>query len=816
MENLWLDLRFVLRSLVRNPGFTVVAVLTLGLGLGATSAILTVINGVLLSALPYEDADRLVEIESTLHQEAQVETAQVSYADYLDFQARNKVFAEVAVYALQTFNLVAEGGPEVIRGELASASYFHLLGVQPVVGRGFLPEEDEVPGERPVVVVSHDLWQRRFGQDPALIGSHLQLSGLSYEVVGVMPRGFRGLTDRAEIWVPMMMTAKVLTPGHLRSRGYRVVSAAGRLRPGVSVEQAQAEMDLIARDLRQENPWHNKDIGVQLTPLREAWFGNLRAALWTILGAAGFVLLSACAGVSNLLLVRATARQREMATRAALGASRGRLIRQVLTESAVLTVLGCAVGLLLARWSTGLLVAASAVDFKSFVRVAIDPGVIGIMALVALLSTVVCGLVPAWLSARVELAASLKEGTKSSASTGLQRLQAGLVIAEVAMALVLLIGAGLMSRGFQRYRGLDLGFRGADLLTLRLDVREERFRGWPTLDFWTLARRVIDRVGALPGVEAVVLEGPGLPTDDWSVGFFEVEQSPDRLVEDVVFQYHHVTPGYFSSLGIPLLRGRTFTDGDKYETPFVVVVSQSLASRFWPDGKAIGRRLKEVSNSPWLEIVGVVADVRHAGLRREGAPGQDIYVPLLQFPPRAPATFNLLVQSAGADPSNLAPAVREALRTIDPNLPPYDVRTIAQRLDEQAARDRFLVLLMNLFALLALSLAMIGIYGVIAYIARQREREIGIRMALGAARRDVVRLVVGTGMRMALVGVALGVVAALILGRLLASFFYGLSATDPLVLAGAALLLVAVVALASYLPARRAAKLEPSRVLRLD
>jgi len=827
MESLWTELRFSFRTLGRNLGFTVVAVVTLGLGLGATSSILAVINAVLLSALPFDDPDRIALIHGTLRQEGGVEELPVSYRDFVDFQERTEVFEEMAIYSRQTFNLVAGGEAEVVVGELASAGYFDLLGVGPVRGRVYTPEEDSVPGAHPLAVVSHDLWQRRFGEDPGLIGSTLTLSGNSYQVLGVMPPGFRGLTDEADVWVPMMMTQKVLGGHYLELRGFRVFSAAGRLAPGVSLEGAQAALERLARDLERQYPVLNENHGVRLEPLREAWFGELRPALLTILGAAGFVLLIACAGVACLLLVRATARQREMAIRSAMGASRGQLVRQLLTESAVLALLGGALGLLLAHWSTGLLVAASGVDFKTFVHVAVDPLVVAAMVLLALVSAGVAGLVPAWISSRVDLATTLKEGSKGSAGAGRHRLQAALVVAEVALALVLLVGAGLMARGFQKHRDADLGFR-TGVLTLRLDVREERFRGWPVLDFFALARQMVERVGLAPGVRSVVLEGPGLPTDRWSIGYFNVEQSPDRLVEDVVFLYHHVTPGYFELLDVPLLEGRTFTFDDKHnldkhnpETPFAVVVSESLARRFWPGGSALGKRIKETSNSPWLEIVGVVADVEHAGLRKESAPGHHIYLPLLQFPPREPATFNLLVRPEGGDPASLEPLLREEVRKVDPGLPPYDVKTIERRLDDQAASDRFLVLLMALFALLALTLATTGIYGVIAYLARQREREIGIRMALGARRRDVLRLVVGQGVRMALAGVAVGVVATVVVIRLVRSFLYdvrvyGVQTIDPLVLAGTALLLLAVVALASYVPARRSARIEPSRVLRIE
>ena len=815
MENVWRDLRFGLRTLVRHPGFTAVAVLTLALGVGATTAVWIVVQAVLLSALPYPEPDRLVLLAGTLTEGSEVDEVPSSYRDFLDWREASESFEALAVYSEpRSFNLLAGGRPEHLLGEMVSAEYFRLLELKAAAGR-LIVEDDDVAGAPPVALVSYGLWRRLAGRDRSFVGSSLLLNGQRFEVVGVLPPGFQGLTDKAEIWLPVASAASVISPDYLKRRGIRWLAAAGRLRPGVSIEQAQAEMDGVTAELAQQNPRANLGIGVRLKPVREAWFGNLRFALLTLLGGALFVLLIACTNVAGLLLARAAVRQREISLRAVLGAHRRRLIRQLLSESAILALAGGVLGLLFAHWSTGLLVAASAVDFRSFIELGVGLPVIAVILAVSLLCALGFGLAPAWLASEVDLGTALQEGGRGSAGPGRGRFLGSLVAAEVALALVLLLGAGLMIRGFQRLRSTDLGFRTENLLTLRIDLKGERYADDGIVR--QLARQLLERLPHVPGVGAVALAGPGIPTDDWHGYDYVLEsRGAPATQQPVVLPYHHVSPGYFATLGIPMLRGRDFLPGEDERSTGAAIVSEAVAQRFWPGQNPIGQRLKPADMTPWLTVVGVVADIRHQGLGSEERPAPDVYLALLQSPPRTPPTLNFLVRQTGASAPGLVPALRREVRAIAPDLAVYDAATMEQRLDRQTARDRFLVLTMSLFALLALVLAAVGIYGVVSFAVAQRRREIGIRMALGALRRDVLRLMVRRGAVLALLGLAVGVPAALALARVLARFLHGVSAADPLVLAATCLVLLGVALAASFIPAWRVTRIEAVEVLRAE
>jgi len=817
MDVLWRDVRIGLRQLGRSRGFTLATIFALTLGIGATSAMVTVTEGVLLQTLPYDEPDRIVLLTGTLDQGADQEDAPISYPDFADWRERAESFESLAAFTTEpfSFNLLGEQDAERVSVEFVSAAYFPLLGMEPAVGRFFTPEEDRELLAHPVVVLSHSFWSRRFGADPGVIGRTLDLSHKSYQVVGVAEEGFDGLTDDAEIFFPVMMPPG---PDYIKLRRFRWLSAVGRLAPGVSPRQAESEMAALTAGLEAEHPEENEGIGVRLEVLKEAWFGKLRYGLFFLLGGASILLVIACINVANLLLVRAVERQRTIAIRTALGADRWRLVRQLLTESALLALIGCALGLALASWATRLLVVASRVDFKSFTEIAVDPFVVAVSVAVALACGLVFGLVPVWVTLKSDLSKTLQqEGRSPGREAGRQRFQGAVVVAQVALTLVLLVASGLMARAYGRLMDQDLGFEPENLLTLRLDLKGDKYaRDEPVFQ---LVRGALEQIGAQPGVRSVAMVGPNIPTDDWAGGYSTIEEyvspSPDGTI---LVLLHSVSPGYFSTLGVPITDGRALGFEDTREAPFAVVVSREMAERYWPGESPVGKRLKfgsRAAERPWFTVVGVADHVEHSGLLGRERPGPDLYLSLLQFPVRLPNVLNVLVRPEdGYKASALVPGVRAALDRIAPDFPAYDVATMEERLLEQSAQGRFQVLLIGLFTLIALVLSAIGIYGVIAYGVTQRTREIGVRMALGAERRDLIRLVVGRGALLAGAGLLFGLAVSLLFGRLLSSLLYGASATDPLILAGASAFLLAVALSASYFPARRAARLDPAVSLR--
>jgi predicted permease len=816
MSDLWQDIRYGTRRLTHAPGFTAAAVLTLALGIGATSSIFTLVRAVLLDALPYEDPERLVMVRGLMTRE-EAEDWPISWLDMEDLGAQQKVFKGVAAVGDDiAFNLDSAGELEHVPGEMVSAGYFDLLGVKPVAGRTFRAEEDRPPGEARVAVLGHDLWQRRFGGTPAAVGRTLRLNEEAYTIVGVMPPGFRGLTDEAEIWLPAAVAQTTLGKHYVEMRRFRWLFGVARLAPEVSVEQAQKELDGIFTSLAKEYPDSNEHFSLRLTPLSEAWFGDLRSPLLALLGAAGFVLLIACTNVANLLLARAVTRQKEMSVRAALGAGRGRLIRQLLAESVVLSIFGSVLGLFFASWATGFLTGSGAIQLKSFVNAQVDPTVAAITVVVALACGVFFGLAPALLGTRINLQSGLKAGERSSAGSGRRRFQALLVISEVGLALALLAGAGLMIKGFGRFVETDLGWKPQGVLTLRMDLTGERYKDSDV--YRAFVRQLYEKLSAVSGIESVALEGPGIPTGEWHSASYSLENRPEDQ-EPVSLLRHHVTPGYFKTLGIPLVAGRDFTSQDAYQTaPPAMMVSESMAKRFWPGESAVGKRIKPGpfdGPSPWFTIVGVVADVNHRGLGGEEQSDPDVYSAIFQSPARSPSLLSILVRTDGP-PTSFVPQVRQAVRETAPSLTVFDVRTLEDRLDEQTARGRSLVLLMTVFAAIALLLAIIGIYGLLSYMVTQRRREIGIRMALGADRGGVVGMVVRGALVMILAGLTLGFVAVLLLNRFLISLLYGLSPSDPATLAATAVLLLGVALIASIVPALQASRISPVTTLRSE
>ena len=815
MQTLWQDLRYGARMLMKNPGFTLVAVITLALGVGANTAIFTVINAALLRPLPYEDAERLVVVATTMRRDT-VEVRSVSYPDFVDWRDQNTVFEWIAARTSTSFTLTGGAEPERVNGELVSADYFPLLRARAAMGRTFLPEEDRTPDTHRVALVGYGLWQRRFGGGSALLGQTIQLNDGDYTVVGVMPKGFRGVSDDAEIWLPMMMISSVRNAGTLQRREQRWHSTVARLKSGVTLAQAQAEMDAIMRPLEQVYPNSNRNRGARVTPLNEQFFGGLQLTLWILLGAVGCVLLVACANVANLQLQRAAGRASEMAVRLALGATARRLIRQLLTESLLLAAVGGSLGILIALWSVDFLVKLSPVTFPNFVKFTIDARVLGFSLLISVLTGALAGLAPALQAARPALNEALKAGGRNaSGGLGSNRLLSSIVVSEIALALALLIGAGLMIRSLQRLQAVDPGFNVERLLTMRVSLPLQRY---PRERIIAFSQQLRERLQALPGAQSVALASDLPLTGSTSAGPIELEGRHEAPAGGEFRMYRHrVTPGFFSTLGIPLIKGRDFTVDDHAQAPGVAIISEAMARRYWPNEDPIGKRLREDNRgatnlSPWVSIVGVVGEVKYRGLPQNPNADPDVYFPLSQSP-----VGNLfLAARSGVDPNSLVAAVRGVLQKLDPNLPAYEVTTMAEQVTNQTTQSRFSAWLLGVFGVLALALAAIGIYSVMAYAVEQRSREIGVRVALGARAGDVLKMVIGQGMRLALAGVALGMGAALALTQLMKRLLFGVGAADPLTYGAIALLLTLVALLACYVPARRATRVDPLVAIRCE
>jgi predicted permease len=811
VADLWQDLRYGARILLKNPGFSAVIVLTLALGIGANTAIFTVVNALLLRPLPYPEAEQLVIVATTMRRE-RVEVRSTSYPDFVSWRDQNTVFEQIAALSSPSFSLLGGDEPERVNGELVSANYFSLLGVSAARGRAFLPDEDRTPDARRVALVGYGLWQRRYGASPSLVGQTIQLSDGNYTVVGIMPEGFRGISDQAELWLPMMMISAARTPSDLQIRDQRWLWTVARLKPGVSFRHAQAEMDTIARRLEQAYPDTNANRGALVTPLHEQLFGDMQLMLWILLGAVGCVLLVACANVANLLLQRAATRRKETAIRLALGATRGRLMRQLLTESLLLALSGGALGVLVALVTADFLVALSPITFPSFVKLTLDAQVLGFSLAISVLTGVLFGLAPALQAARPVLNEILKEsGRGSSGGLGRSRLLGSLVVSEIALALVLLVGAGLMIRSLQRLQAVDPGFDSGRLLTMRFSPPAQKYPG-PQVGIFSQQLR--ERLQTLPGVQAVAISSDLPLSGNTSAGPIELEGQSILPTEGEIRMYRHrVTPQFFSTLGIPLVKGRDFTDADHTQAPGVVIISEALARRYWPGEDPIGKRLREAGReNPWFSIVGIVADVKYRGLPQNPNADPDVYFPLQQRPTN---NLSLAVRSE-SDPTSLTAAIRGELQKLDPNLPVYNVTTMAQQVVRQTTQPRFSAWLLGIFGALALLLSAVGIYSVMAYAVEQRTHEVGIRLALGARAGDVLKLVIRQGMRLTLLGVALGLSAALVLTRLMKGLLFGVAAADPPTYAGIALLLTAVALLACWIPARRATKVDPLVALRCE
>ncbi|HEU4597689.1 MAG TPA: ABC transporter permease [Pyrinomonadaceae bacterium] len=804
VEDLRQDLAYGARTLFKKPGFTLVAVCTLALGIGANTAIFSIVNGVLLRPLPYPEPERL---ERVTQQNSSMNRFGISVADFQAIEKEYKLAEGVAAFTPRAVTLTGGERPEQVRATFVTAGFFETLGVVPVRGRAFLPGEDR-PGAEQVVVVGEGFWRRHLAARPEALGRRLTLDGVGYTVVGIMPPDFispEGTTP--DLW-PILQ----LQPP--QRRGPFTLRVIARRGAGVSEQQGQEELKKVARELYPQwaHTFTDANATYVSTPLKQALVGDIGTTLLVLLGAVGCVLLLASVNVANLLLARATTRQRELAIRAALGAGRFRLLRQLFTESVLLAVLGGAAGLLLAVWGVDVLLALSPESIPRLDQVRIDGRVLGFAALGTLLSCLVFGLAPALYSVSPDLDGPLKGGGRGGSEVpGRRRLREVLVVFEFALALPLLVGAGLMLGSFMRLQRVEPGFDSSQLLTMRVPLPAQKYP--QTEQAVGFNEELVRKVQALPGVQTASVSS-NLPLDNFiDSNNFDLESRPTPPGKSQeVAENMAVGPDYFRALGIPLLKGRYLNEQDDAEAPRVMVISKTMSERYFPEGNAVGMRLKTggCTECEWTTIVGVVGDVKDRGLGAEVAPA--MYVPFAQEPLNV-RMMNLVLRAEG-DPASLISSVRREVNALDPDLALADIKTMEQLKSESLGRSRYRGVLSGIFAAVALALAAVGIYGVIAYAVNQRTREIGIRIALGARRRDIFRLVVGRGLLLSLTGVAFGVAASLVLTRFLSSLLYGVSSTDPATFASVALLLIAVALLACSIPARHATRVDPLNALR--
>jgi predicted permease len=798
--------------LAKSPGFTVTAILTLALGIGANTALFSVVNGVLLNPLPFPQPDQLVAIYAKT---AIVSEGSISYPNFEDWHKDASSFSSFAAFRSENYNLTGAGTPERLHAHQISAEFFAMLGVKPILGRDFRPEEDQA-GASPVALISDGLWKSKFGSSPDVLGKTLALNGKPHTIVGVFI-GHEPIFSPTDVYVPL---GQWNDPSFRDRRFSMGLNAIGRLKPGVSIQQAGADMDSIAQNLAAAYPDADKSMGIALVPLKQDTVGDVQGILLVLLGAVGFVLLIACANVANLLLARSTGRAREFAIRAALGASATRVIRQLLTESVLLALGGAAIGLLLAKWGTQAMIAAMPDTLPRAEEIAIDPRVLWFTLGVAVLTGIVFGLVPALKALQTDLHDTLKESGRGSSGTR-HRTQRTFVAFEMAMALVLLIGAGLMLRSLGALWSINPGFNPHNVLAFSLSLTSTDATTGDQLR--AKYRASVDSITAIPGVEAASMLGGSLPMSGDSELPFWIEGQPKPATQQDMPSalFYLVTPGYQSAMGIPLERGRFFTAQDDQHAPIVALIDASFARKYFPNQDPIGKHVNMSLIDLQPEIIGVMGHVEHWGLGNTAH--QDlqaqIYLPVWQVPDRFwPLLANgadYVVRTAAA-PMGSVNAVRAAAEKFDPTAVVYGARPMEEIVADSIATKRFSMILLSVFAALALLLSAVGIYGVVSYLVGQRLREIGLRMALGAQRADVLRMVLGEGAKMALIGVGCGLAGALLLTRFIRQLLYGVSATDPITFIGVAAVLTVVALAACYFPARRAMRVDPIVALRYE
>jgi putative ABC transport system permease protein len=813
MEIFWQDIRYGVRMLLKAPSISIVATIALALGIGANTAIFSVVNSVLLRPLPFANSEQLMNIWETDSVRGTVRGS-ASYPNFADWREQNHVFEHLSTYHNSDFIMTGRGESSRLQGAVVNADLFPLLGVTPVIGRGFLPAEDN-PGEAGrVVLLSQSLFQKRFNSDPNIVNQSMVLDGKNYTIVGVMPGAFQFpvQNDPVELWTTVAVDREGKEP-ITEERGAHYMQVIARLKPGVSKEQAQAEMTAIGSRLEQQYPDKNLHRNIRVQPTLEALVGDVRPALLILLGAVGFVLLIACANVANLLLARAMSRHKEMAIRSALGASRMRVVRQLLTESVLLSLAGGLLGLVLAVWWSDLLVALGKENIPRAMQVGLDWRVLGFTLLVSVLTGIIFGLVPAMHSSKTELTESLKEGGRSGAEGARRnRIRGVLVVGELAIAVVLLVGAGLLIQSLWRLRQVNPGFESQNLLTFVVGIPEVRY---PTNKQAQFYRDLIERIEKLPGVRSTssIIPLP-LSGDDFSISF-ETEGRPLARGDLPSADFFDVQVGYFKTLGVSILKGRDFNERDNKQGPPVVIVNQAFARKFFPNEDAVGKRIKpgistDTDKPTMREIIGVVSDIRNRNLSSDLRPGY--YVPAAQVPF---SQMTLVVRTTN-DPHSVITAVQNEVHAMDSELPIFNVKTMDEYISATVAGPRFNATLLVIFAGVALILTIVGLYGVMSYSVAQRTNEIGIRMALGAQTSDVLRLIVSQGFKLVLIGLGIGLIGAFALTRVIASLLFGVTTKDPLTFAAVAALLALVALLACYIPARRATRLDPLHALRYE
>ena len=811
MDSLIKDIRYGVRGLLKHPGFTAIVVITLALGIGASTAIFSVVDNVLLRRLPYRNAERIVAIEE-LNREGT--RGQVTSANFLDWRAQNTVFEHLAAIKTTTSNLALSDHAERIDLAQTNANFFDVFGVTPQYGRLFIPQ-DEQAGHESVVIVSDTLWHRRFGSDPSLVGKPITLDGRNYTVIGIAPPGFQ-YPDKTELWVPplKLVPELYLNQDVTQTRGMGYLAAIALLKPGVSLPQAAAEMETITARLRQQYPNTNNRRFNRVVSLHEHLIGDTNKVLWLLLGAVTFVLLIGCANVANLLLASGAARQKEMAIRTALGASRWRVMRQLFTESTILALTGGAVGVLIAIWGLAAITKLLPVDFPRLNEIHLDLRILGFTFAASVLTGILFGLAPALQISRADVQESIREtGRGTSGSRRQNRFRQALIVAEVALSVVLLAGAGLLFRSFLRLQSVNTGFVSEQVLTARLTPSGTNYNN--PADYNKFYSEVLEKLGAIPGVQDAGFINT-LPLDKGPTTGFRVEgrpiQTPDKWPS---VNYRGVTPNYFRAMGIPVVQGRAYTDRDDANAPLVMIINQQTAHDIFPDENPIGKRITfgntDQNQQPvWFEIVGVVANVRSLELREESQP--EIYFSTLQdyWP-----AMSLVVRST-VEPSSLAGSVREVVNEVDKSVPVSQLKTMDRVVSESITQPRFNLFLLALFSTVAMLLSAAGIYGVTAYSVSQRTHELGIRLALGAQVGDVLKMILGQGMAVIGVGLVLGLVAAFGLMRLLRSLLFGVGENDPLTFVAITIVLLIVALIACYIPARRATKVDPLEALRAE